>query len=1201
MKKSNVVWLVLSKNKRQQLWRIMKLTWILCVCFVCTLSANSLAQQKLSMNLGEASIKTVFEEIRKQTNKIVIYNDDRLELRKKVNADFKDMELADVLDRVLAGSGMTYKFVDDYIVITPAAAPVQDEKKALRVKGFVYDQNKEALPGVTVKVAGLPLGTSTDVKGWFTLELPEKTSLEFSFVGYKKKTVALTDQMLKDTLRVVMEEEVNEMEEVVVTGYQEIRKDRVTGSVTVITAKELENSAFKSIDQILEGKVAGLYSFKTSGAPGTRASVRIRGDNSISGNKEPLWVVDGLPLQGGVASINVLNAGNIQESALDHGIGNLSPADIESITILKDAAASAIYGARAANGVIVIKTKRGFEGDATFSYNGSFGMVSAPSIDLDFMNGREKVDFELELMRDFPRADQAGLAGKTYDEYMQGRISAEQYNSKLEKLRSTNTDWFDVIFRRAFSHSHFLSMRGGSAKTNYYASLNYSGQDGILKGNGYDNLGAKLEIRHKPIENLELHFQVEGSYRESVNHASAVDPFKYAVFANPYEKPYNEDGSYAADLSYLGNNWSSQKYGYKFDSFNILRELNETQDKSIASDISVRLGFNYKIMEGLTADVSGALTYSTNNTEKWAAPETYASYANASFVRAALMINPENEIPAGYNNGYLREGSGRSTAFALRGLLSYNNDKLEGHSFYAAVGSEIFGTKGYNNFHNFPEFNQIYRFTTFPSFDDPESQITYNRFKNVFLEMMGTGESQDRSASFFATFTYTLLDKYVFNVNARFDGADIIGTDNRFTPLWSASFRWNAMRENFLKNVNFISDLAVRLSYGYTGNIDRSSYPMPLVFLSSEKYDGLFIAERVEFPNPNIKWERKQDRNVGLDFGFWNNRIGGTFNYYWNTTRNLLGDMTTPASYGRESIRTNVSSLENTGWEFNINLRLDLGKEVSWVNSFNIAQNKNKITKTYIKNFEEFEAVNWRGSTSNIEGYATGTIFGHRFAGVNPATGNATFYLTERAREVWAKDKEVSIDQIPYVMEDVDGEFNQTVMAASLVNLGTVNPKVTGGFSSTLTWKQLEVRLGFAYSAGHLLETFNEREYAPRGGSSEIHVSRTNRLKSAANRWRTPGDITNTPRYSFTDHSYRQMFTDDKYEKADFLAFRDLSVSYDLRGDWFKYIGLSRCRVGLQVSNVFVFTKYSGLDVTTGGAFNYPMPRTYMFNLSLGF
>ena len=1198
MKKSNVVWLVLSKNKRQQLWRIMKLTWILCVCFVCTLSANSLAQQKLSMNLGETSIKTVFEEIRKQTNKIVIYNDDRLALRKKVNADFKDMELADVLERVLAGSGMTYKFVDDYIVITPAVKPAQDEKKALRVKGFVYDQNKEALPGVTVKVAGLPLGTSTDVNGWFTLELPEKTSLEFSFVGYKKKTVALTDQMLKDTLRVVMEEEVNEMDEVVVTGYQDIRKDRVTGSVTVITAKELENSAFKSIDQILEGKVAGLYSFTTSGAPGTRANVRIRGDNSISGNKEPLWVVDGLPLQGGVASINVLNAGNIQESVLDHGVGNLSPADIESITILKDAAASAIYGARAANGVIVIKTKRGFEGSATFNYNGSFGMVSAPSIDLDFMNGREKVDFELELMRDFNRGDQAGLAGKAYDSYMQGRITKDQYNTELERLRSTNTDWFDVIFKKAFSHSHFLSLRGGTAKTNYYASLNYQGQDGILRSNHYDNLGAKLEVRHKPIENLEFHFQVEGNYRESVDHASSVDPFKYAVFANPYEKPYNEDGSLAADLSYLGDNWSSLNYGYKFNTFNILRELSETQNKSIASDVSVRLGFNYKIMEGLTADFSGALTYSTNNTEKWAAPGTYASYENATFART--LLHADQELPKEYNNGYLQEGSGRTTSFALRGLLSYNNDKLEGHSFSVVVGTELSGNKSYNNIHGFPEFNQIYRFTSIPSFP-VGTNIDYTDVRNVLRGMMNTGEAQDRSASFFGAFTYTLRDKYVFNVNARFDGADIIGTDNRFTPLWSASFRWNAMRENFLKNVNFISDLAVRLSYGYTGNIDRNSYPMSLVFLMGDRYDGLFIAEKVEFPNPNIKWERKEDRNIGLDFGFWNNRIGGTFNYYWNTSRDLLGDMTTPASYGRRSIRSNVSSLENTGWEFNINFRLDLGKEIHWVNSFNIAQNKNKITKTYIKNFEEFKDVNWSGSTANIEGYATGTMFGHRFAGVNPATGNALFYLTERARQVWADAKEVSLEQIPYVMEDNE-EFDREVMTASLVKLGTVNPKVTGGFSSTFTWKQLEVRLGFAYSAGHLLETFNERRYAPNGNAkSEVHFSRTNRLKSAANRWRTPGDITDTPRYSFGNKSYNQMLTDDKYEKADYLAFRDLTVSYDLRGDWFKYIGLSRCRVGLQVSNVFVFTKYSGLDVTTGGAFNYPLPRTYMFNLSLGF
>ena len=213
------------------------------------------------------------------------------------------------------------------------------------------------------------------------------------------------------------------------------------------------------------------------------------------------------------------------------------------------------------------------------------------------------------------------------------------------------------------------------------------------------------------------------------------------------------------------------------------------------------------------------------------------------------------ELPEKYNNGYLKEGSGRSTAFALRGLISYNNNKLENHAFSLVVGTELSGSKSYNNYHRSPEFNDYYRFIAFPDF--PSDDISYNDIKNSLSGLIGTAEAQDRSASFFGALTYTLCDKYVFNLNARFDGADIIGTDNRFTPLWSASFRWNAMRENFLKDVNFISDLAIRLSYGYTGNIDRSSYPIPMIFLSGYRYDENFVAESVTFPNPNIKWERK--------------------------------------------------------------------------------------------------------------------------------------------------------------------------------------------------------------------------------------------------------------------------------------------------------------------------------------------------------
>ena len=1139
-----------------------------------SLDSMAVQNQKITVELRNASLSKLFLEIEKKSDYSFVYNTREIEKLGTRNFHFAGQELEKVLEECLQGSGYSWQVEDRHVIISKGLPQALLLLPKI-IKGKVTDDRGNALPGVAVLVKGTNIGTATNNNGEYALPVQKDMNvvLIFSFIGMKRQEVALGE---KTELNVKLAEESSSLDEVVVTGYQDIRRDRVTGSITVITAKELENN-----------------SYTTSGAPGTRANIRIRGDNSITGNKEPLWVVDGLPLQGGVASINVVNAGNIQESILDHGIGNIAPTDIESITVLKDAAASAIYGARAANGVIVIRTKRGFEGKASFNYNGSFGMVEAPHVDLDFMNSSEKIDFEISLMKDFSRAWEGGMVGKIYDYYLQGRYTEAQYNEELNKMRKINTNWFDVIFRKSFSQSHFLSMRGGTEKTNYYMSLNYNGQSGILKSNSYDNLGASLEVRHKAAKNLEMNFKLNGTYRETKDHNSAIDPFKYAVFANPYERPYNDEGNYEGDHTYLGDNRSSLHFGNIFDKFNILRELDETQNKSIASDLSARLGLNYQVIEGLSVDLNGSVTYSTNNTESWAAPGTYTSY-NKSFARYAVP----GELPEKYNNGFFREGAGRTTAFALRGLISYNNDMLKDHSFSLVVGSELSGNKSYNNYHNAPEYNDHYRFISFPDFSS--DKVTYQQLKNGLSGLIGTAEAQDRSASFFGAFTYTLLNKYVFNVNARFDGADIIGTDNRFTPLWSASFRWNAMRENFLKNIQFVSDLAVRVSYGYTGNVDRNSYPIPMLFLGGDRYDETFTADKVSYPNPNIKWERKQDRNIGLDFGFWENRIGGTFNYYWNTGKDLLGTMSTPYSYGRTSVAANVSSIENTGWEFNINMRLDFGKNVRWINSFNIAQNTNKIKKTYLKNLDELDS---NGGSDNVQGYATGTIFGYRYAGVNPLTGQAMVYVSEETRELIAKYDKVPLETVSDIFDTQRIRDVRTLIKPSMEELGTTNPKVVGGFSSTLSWKSLEVRAGFSYSAGHLLETFNERKYAPNSsnGRSEIYVSRTNRLKSAANRWRTPGDITDTPRYQFEGTNYHSMVTDDKYEKGNYLAFRDLSISYDLRNKWFEQIGLERCRFGFQVTNLYTFTKYSGLDVTTGGAFNYPLPRTYMLNLSLGF
>lgn len=1191
--------LFFRKARAQTLIAVMKITIVLMTVFCLNVAASGYSQN-ITLSEKASPLKTVFRLIERQSNYKFFYNYEMLEDAGNISITVKGMPLKQVLDLCFRNQPLSYEIVNKTIVVK--RKEFSDEiiipvvENLIDVTGKVVNGKGEAVSGATVTVKGSGKKVVAGNNGEFSLKgLDEKTVLLISCVGYQSMEVAVNG---RTSIRISLQNAIQSLEDVTVsvsTGYQEIRPDRVTGAVTVITAKDLENNSFRTIDQILEGKVPGLYSYSTSGAPGTRSNIRIRGDNSLSGNKEPLWVVDGLPLQGGVASINVINTGNIQESILDNGIGNLAPSDIESITILKDAAASAIYGARAANGVIVIKTKRGKAGKTTINYNGSYGIGDAPSIKLDFMNSREKIRFEETLMEDFNKSWEGGTIAKIYDRYKKGYLSKVEYEAEMDKLRAINTDWFDVIFRKSKSQSHSLSMRGGTENTTYFTSINYNKQQGILENNKYDQIGGRIEIVHHPIKKLDVLFNLNGSFRKSNEPNSVVDPFKYAVFANPYEKPFDENGNYFPDASYLGDNRSGIHFGPVYGKFNILRELNETGTQSIGSDLTGRFGLRYEFPKGFKADVSGAMTYSSNNTEDYAGAGTYSSFSgNFSTSYAGY------ELPESYNNGYLREGTGRTSSYALRGLLSYTNDVLPDHSFSVTAGTEISGSKSNNSFHRFTEYNDFFRFVSMPSYT---ADLKYADMRNNLSALSGTAYAEDKSASFFGAFTYTLKDKYVFNINSRFDGASTIGSANRFTPLWSASTRWNIMRENFMKNSKIVSDLALRVSYGYTGNIDRSAYPISLVFLGGQRYNNEYTAQSFTFPNPNIKWERKEDKNIGLDFSFLDNILGGSFNYYSNTVRDLMGGLATPDSYGRSSVQINALSLNNTGWDFNFNLRLKLGKDVRWINSFNIGQNKNMIKKGYLKSVDE---LNWRGGADNIEGYATGTTFGYRFAGVNPLTGNAMIYLSEESRKLMAAAQKKEINQISDKLdtEEFFSDFilHDKVYRSSMENLGSLMPKYNGGFTSTVTWKSLELRAGFSYATGFLLEAFNERKNAPSGANrlSEIYVSKTNRLQSAMDRWRTIGDITNVPRYQGNSTNYHTLITDDKYEKGDYLSVRDITLTYNLKSDFLSKAGIKSCRIGAQVNNLKVFSRYSGLDATKAGAFNYPSPRTYMVNLSLG-
>lgn len=1152
-------------------------------------------RQRVSVSVQNATVGSVIEQLERQTGLDFFFGNAQVDVNRRVSLNIQNGEL-DAAVRQLLGTGFTPEYDGNVVVIRPADTTQQTARTA---HGKVVDDTGRPVVGASVMVVGVPgRGTSTDAQGNWVLSVQGLINprLVVQFMGMRPAEFAGTPGMHN----IKLEQNVIQTEAAVVsvsTGYQDIPRDRMTGAHQTVTASELENSTFASLDQALAGKVSGLYVATTSGQPGVQAELRIRGDNSISGIREPLWIVDGLPLQEGVASIKGLTSGDLQQSILNHGVGNISPADIESVTILKDAAATAIYGARAAAGVIVVKTRAGTPGKVRISYRGNFALGTAPEQKLGFMNSSQKIDFETQLAEQFSGSTQLGTAGKLWNQLQRGEISHEAYDQTIGKMRSTNTNWFDEIYRTSFSHSHNVSVSGGSEKLTVYGSLNAVDEKGVLKSNRFNTFSGMLKMSYRPGEKFLADFSLDAAYRESNNHNSAVDPFKYAVFANPYE---TADGY---DTSWLGNQYNSLGEGTKYETFNILNELDNTGEKSVASDITATLRLNYQIRPWLKAEAYGRIGYANSLTERWADKGTYGSYNNYMLMQAFLTSsNVPGELPAEYNRGYMSGSTARTPSYSMRAGLSANHTFGNRHHVNGYVGSEVRSAESWVNSFHTAEYDALYQFTGFPEFGWLPDMTTSmsNSLNDMAKYVYG---NKDRYASFYGAFTYSFDDRYVFNANARFDGAGTIHSKNRFTPLWSASVRWNLHNENFLKNnVSWIGELAVRGVFGYTGQIDKTALPFAWMQLSPNQYDGEYYTKATHFANPGIKWERKQERSIGLDYSLFKNVFGGSVNYYNNKTRDLLDRATVANSFGNTTPRINKGSLTNRGLELNFNLRLRIG-EVRWLTSFNIARNTNKITDTYYKAPWEYETEtigeHWRGYTGAIEGYAVGTSFGYEFAGVNPETGNAMIYLSDRARQALRDAGLTDTDRWDTEADPmIDGQSTTSFLALSLTNIGNSSPKYYGGFGTTVQWRNWELSGSFTYATGRMLPTFDERSF---GDAGELTASRLNRLATAANRWRAPGDVTEVARYTTGQSNYSQMNTSDRYEKADYLSFNDLSLSYTFAERLAGKIGMTQARLGFQIQNLATWSRYSGFDATSGGPFSYPRQRRYVLNLQLSF
>ena len=1136
------------------------------------IAGSAYSQENLKLNLKEVSLMTLFREIQKQTGIDFVYNEEQCRDFGKVSVEISDGMVEQLLQQVFDSSKLTYRFENGVIMIK-ALDEMRPQEQKVQISGSVVDTKGQPLPGVTILLKGTTVGCVTDSEGNFRLELPmrENIVLSFSFVGMKTIEVAYSGQK---EMKVVLEEEITEMEQVNVisTGYYDIDKSKMTGAVEVVTAREIAGKGYTSIDEVLRGTLAGVSVMNVSGRPGAQAQIRIRGVNSLTGNMEPMWIVDGMPMQGNLPTSVGVGATDLENTVLTSGIGNISPDDVESITILKDAAAAAIYGSRAANGVIVIKTKRGRVGKSYINVQSSFAISEAPKNRLEMMNSEEKIAFERSLYEDFPNATLRGRASLLYKGIDEGTISRADAMAELENMRQINTDWFDEIFRVALNHKHVVTLSGGSETTQFYSSINYSNEQGVIPNNDYKHFGATLKLTHDFNRNLRILFDVSSSLRTEKSSASAVNPLYYATFANPYERPYDENGNYAYDYSYEPE-LSKVKDGYMYD-FNMLKDLRENTAKTKYGSNQVNLQLEWKLYEGFMYSLAGTVSNTSSYTRKEIAPGSYTSKVKSWI----LDLYSENEIPDNLNLGALQENTSRSFGWTVRNQIKYARELKEDHFVNIVVGHEVSAVESNSFMQYSPQYDVDKGLIGYPNLDGVNAgDLDLDRLHE-------TSKGQDRSVSVFATASYSYKDRYVVAGSSRWDGADIIGTDNRFSPLWNVSLKWNMHEENFMKSCRFVNVLSLRGSYGFTGSIDRNAYPFTLMTYGSLRYyDGIQLPIDVMPGNPSVKWQKKEDRSIGLDFSLFNYRINGTVNYYCNDVNNLLGDKKIPYSTGRGSVVANLSSLRNSGWEFSLNTVNIDHENFRWTTSFNIALNDNKITDAFYEKISDLYTIRRK---YQIEGYPVNAWFGFKTAGINPQTGEYMIYTD-------AKDEDGHPKGYPYGNGYIaDGSTYSTENA---YYLGEAEPPISGGFGTTLTYKRLSLNAQFAFMTGHKIKSFKSYN------GSLMNASRLNQLKTEANRWRKPGDITNVPKYTTSTATLSLLeITDDKLEDGSYLKCNLISLGYNLPSNLCQKLGLSQLRCTFNVHNLFTWTKYRGIDPETLGAFGYPSAKKYMFTLNLG-
>ena len=827
--------------------------------FVSTINAQ---EQKISLSLNNATLRQFFNEIEHKTDYSFSYREGVLDNRKDITVSAQNKDLLEVLKAVLTPRGLSFSIQSKSVVIIPQQQVAAS--KPVIIKGKVTDATNEPLVGVTIRVKNGNEGTTTDMDGNYSIQLKNKNSeLQFSYIGYKQKDIRVKD---KTVVNVLLDEDSQMLNEVVAIGYGVMRKRDLTGSVARIGEKDINNVPTIRLDQALTGKVSGVHVTNTSGEPGAATNILIRGGNSISASNQPLYVVDGFI---GAGDLNLID-----------------PNDIESIEILKDAAATSIYGARGANGVVIITTKRGTEGGNNVTVNAYVGIQHVAKR-LEMLNAREYAEM----------LNQQDVAA--------GQEPSIENPSIYEK----GTDWQEEILQMALMQNYQVAASGGSKDTRYYLSLSMFDQEGVIKRSGIRRYQTRLNLDRKIGDKINIGANFQFSHSSRKPNLVSLGGFDYqsSALATPPTMPiYNEDGSYAADSP-------SRVVSNKID--NVVAQLNLRKKEELSTTVYAGIFADWEAIKGLKFKTSLGLNASTSKTNE--------------YKPGSLPTMMQNKTKG---EAWINQGEGYSILW--ENTANYMKEIAEGHHLTVLGGYTLqFGRNEGLNLYGKNFTNDLLDWNNLSDAETKTRQI-------------GSSASEWAIISYLGRINYSIHDRYLLSLVGRYDGSSRLGKDNQFAFFPSVALGWRLSEEKFMKRFSKLNNLKLRFSYGLSGNQDIALYQtLPLmkqqnVMLGDIPQIG-YIPDRLG--NDKLKWETTAQFDFGVEASFFNSRLNIELDFYSKRTKDLLLDVEFPYISGFKNGFMNVGKISNQGVELMIRTTNIATKDFTWSTEFNISTNKNKV------------------------------------------------------------------------------------------------------------------------------------------------------------------------------------------------------------------------------------------------------------------